>query len=117
MSGGAKITNRMPQFVGGVQARLARGMTQALVLGASEASVLTPIDTSTLLNSQYRRVERDGERIVGTVGYTADYAVYVHDPDVKQRFRRASAQKEFLTRGFERAEPSIRGVLSGSIKT
>lgn len=113
----ARIINRMPQFVGSVQVRAARGMSQALILGASEASVLTPIATSTLLNSQYRRVERDGEKVVGSVGYTAEYALAVHDPDNPQSFRRASAEKEFLRKGFERAEPNIRAVLKGAIKS
>lgn len=113
---GARIVNNLRQFSAHVQRRAARGMTQALVLGASEASVLTPIDTSTLLNSQYRRVEKDGERIVGTVGYTADYALPVHDPSNPQNFRRPSAEKAFLRKGFERAEPQIRAVLTGSIK-
>lgn len=112
-----RIVNRMPQFVAGQQRKAAVGMTKALILGASEASVLTPIDTSTLLNSQYRKVEVDGERIVGTVGYTAEYAAAVHDPDNAQNFRRATAEKEFLRKGFERAEPNIRAVLKGSIRT
>jgi hypothetical protein len=113
----ARITNKLPQFVAKVEQRAARGMTQALVLGASEASVLTPIDTSTLLNSQFRQVQKDGDRIVGTVGYTAEYALPVHDPDNPQDFRRATAVKEFLKEGFERAEPNIRAVISGAIRT
>lgn len=113
----ARIVNRLPQFIDGVQRRAARGMTQALVIGASEASVLTPIDTSTLLNSQFRKVEERGRGVVGTVGYTADYALPVHDPDNPQNFRRASAEKEFLRKGFERAEPNIRAVLKGAIRT
>jgi hypothetical protein len=112
-----RIVNRMPQFVAGKQRQAAIGMTKALILGASEASGMTPIDTSTLLNSQYRRVEVDGERIVGTVGYTADYAAAVHSPDNPQTFRRPTAEKEFLKKGFERAEPNIRAVLKGAIKT
>lgn len=112
-----RIVNNLPQFVGDRQRRAARGMTQALVLGASEASVLTPIDTSTLLNSQFKKVDKQGDRIVGTVGYTADYALPVHDPANPQNFRRASARKEFLKEGFERAEPNIRAVLKGSIRT
>lgn len=112
-----RIVNNLPQFIGDRQRRAARGMTQALVLGASEASVLTPIDTSTLLNSQFRKVDKQGDRIVGTVGYTADYALPVHDPANPQNFRRASARKEFLKEGFERAEPNIRAVLKGSIRT
>lgn len=113
----ARIVNKLPQFVSKVERNAARGMVQSLVLGASEASVLTPIDTSTLLNSQFRNVTKEGGKIVGTVGYTADYAVPVNDPDVKQRFRRPTAKKEFLRLGFERAEPNIRAVIKGAIKT
>lgn len=112
-----RITDRMPQFVAtGVPARAARGMTQALVIGAAEAAALTPIDTSTLLNSQFRHVRSDSARIVGTVGYTAEYAAPVHDPAHPQNFRRESAEKEFLRKGMERAEPQMRAALKGSLK-
>lgn len=117
MAASKRLTNRLPQFIGQVEQKAARAMTQALTLGASEASVMTPIDTSTLLNSQYRKVDKDGTKIVGTVGYTAEYAKYVHDPNVKQRFRRSTAEKEFLRKGFEEAEPNIRAVITGAIKT
>lgn len=113
----ARITSRLPQFLSSVEQKAARGVTQALILGASEASVMTPVDTSTLLNSQFRSVTKDGSRIVGTVGYTAEYAKYVHDTNVKQNFRRSTAEKEFLKKGFEQAEPNIRAVITGAIKT
>ena len=112
-----RITNRLPQFLSAVEQKAARGVTQALILGASEASVMTPIDTSTLLNSQFRNVAKDGSKIVGTVGYTTEYAKYVHDPNIKQKFRRSTAEKEFLRKGFEEAEPNIRAVIAGAIKT
>lgn len=112
----ARVVNKLPQFVARVHDKAERGMTQALILGASEASVLTPIDTSNLLNSQYKAVRRIPGKVIGTVGYTADYALPVHDPDHPQTFRRASAQKEFLRKGFENAEPNIRAVLKGSLK-
>lgn len=117
MATSKRMTNRLPQFITAVEQKAARAMTQAMILGASEASVMTPIDTSTLLNSQYRKVDKDGTKIVGTVGYTAEYAKYVHDPNVKQRFRRSTAEKEFLRKGFEEAEPNIRAVITGAIKT
>jgi hypothetical protein len=112
-----RVTNNLPQFVGTVQQRGARTMTQVLILGASEASVLTPIDTSFLLNSQYKDVRVEGDKVIGSVGYTADYAKPVHDPEVKQNFRRATAQKEFLRKGFERAKPNIDKVIAGGLKT
>ena len=112
-----RFTNRLPQFITAVEQKAARGVTQALILGASEASVMTPIDTSTLLNSQFRNVAKEGSKIVGTVGYTAEYAADVHDPNIKQKFRRSTAEKEFLKKGFEESEPNIRAVITGAIKT
>lgn len=112
----ARITNKLPAYVKTVEGKAVRGMTQALILGASEAAALTPIDTSTLINSQYRDVNTSEGRVVGRVGYTAAYALPVHDPDNPQNFRRAGAQKEFLKKGFERAEPNIRKALKGALK-
>jgi hypothetical protein len=111
-----RIVNRLPQFIDSRQRAGARAVTQALILGASEASVLTPIDTSNLLNSQYRDVDVNGPAIRGRAGYTAEYALPVHDPNNPQNFRRASAEKEFLRKGFERAEPQIRAVVKTAMK-
>ena len=112
-----RIQNHLGQFVTQVKEKAARSMTQALILGASEAASMTPIDTSTLINSQFKRVDVDPSKVTGTVGYTAEYALPVHDPANPQNFRRAAAEKEFLKKGFEQAEPNIRAVLAGAIKT
>lgn len=138
---GPRITNNLPAFVDQVKFRAMRGMTQALVLGGSEAAALTPIDTSVLINSQFKRVEEDGGKIVGTVGYTAEYALAVHEMSGKLKglpradFGRTaggksfgggtgqgvywgpSGEPQFLRKGFENAEPNITAVLTGAIKT
>lgn len=112
-----RVTNKFPQFIENAQSKALRGVTQGLILGAAEASVLTPIDTSTLLNSQFRVTEKVGDKVVGRVGYTANYALPVHDPSNPQNFRRATAEKSFLTKGFERAEENIAAVIAGSLRT
>ena len=43
------------------------------------ASLMTPVDTSNLINSQYRTVTKDGKRVVAAIGYTAKYAAAVHN--------------------------------------
>lgn len=68
---------------------------KAILVGAELSAVYTPIDTSTLINSQFRETKVNGTRITGRVGYSASYAVYVHDPKVKQNFKRSSAKKSF----------------------
>lgn len=100
-------------LIGDIQGRKAvRAIHSALIIGSSQAALYTPIDTSTLINSQYREVSINGTRVVGRVGYTANYAVYVHDPNVPQTFRRATAQKEFLTKGFEDERDAITAVIA-----
>jgi len=75
------------------------------------AQIFTPIDTSTLINSQYREMSLNGSKLTGRVGYSASYAAYVHDPNIPQNFRRATAQKEFLTKGFEDSKDLIDRVI------
>ena len=101
--------NRIIQDIHG--RKIVRAIQSALVIGSSQAALYTPIDTSTLLNSQYREINASGTRVTGRVGYSANYAVYVHDPNIPQTFRRSTAQKEFLTKGFEDTRSQIDAVV------
>lgn len=90
------------EFISDVRGnRAIRAVQAAMLIGGSQAALYTPIDTSTLLNSQYRELGLNGTRITGRIGYSANYAVYVHDPNIPQNFRRATAQKEFLKKGVD----------------
>lgn len=111
-----RITNRLPAFGAEVERKATRAVTKVVITGAAHASVFTPIDTSTLLNSQYRRVFNSGQAIRGVVGYSASYAMPVHDPDVVQAFRRATAQKEFLRKGFEDIADRLRSIVRDEMK-
>ncbi|WP_318357685.1 HK97 gp10 family phage protein [Enterobacter sp.] len=98
----------LDKLINDVQGRkVVRAIQSALIIGSSQAALYTPIDTSTLLNSQFRELDVNGTKVTGRVGYSANYAVYVHDPNVQQTFRRATAQKEFLTKGFEDMKDAI----------
>lgn len=98
----------LDKLINDVQGRkVVRAIQSALIIGSSQAALYTPIDTSTLLNSQFRELDVNGTKVTGRVGYSANYAVYVHDPNVPQTFRRATAQKEFLTKGFEDMKDAI----------
>ena len=98
----------LDRIIKDVQGRkVVRALQSAMLIGSAQAVLYTPIDTSTLINSQFREITSNGVRVTGRVGYTANYAVFVHDPEVKQTFRRASARKEFLTKGFEDTRSQI----------
>lgn len=83
---GAKVTgvsqavSNMNKLIDDIQGRKAvRGMQSALlILGAASAKEV-PVDTSTLVNSQFWEIDFNGTLLTGRVGYSANYAVYVHD--------------------------------------
>lgn len=107
----------LTKLIGDIQGRKAvRAIYKALYIGGAQASLYTPIDTSTLINSQFRDVNVSGKMLTGRVGYSANYAVYVHDPSVKQNFRRSTARKEFLKLGFEESRSQIDKAVADEMK-
>lgn len=91
------IKEKYKEFVQEVTLPLTEDViTKVLIIGQSNASALTPIDTSNLINSQYRRVERSGSRWTGKVGYTADYAAWVHEMPGTLKSRPRSGVDSFV---------------------
>lgn len=113
---GVRIRSDLDEFRQRAETKALTALTEVIVLGASQAALYTPIDLSTLLNSQYRRILTMGTRLVGMVGYTADYAWYVHNPDVKQTFRVPTAEKEFLKKGFEDTKARADNIIATRMK-
>lgn len=72
-------TNIKRELGRNVSEKAARAMNVAGSIIAGYATLMTPIDTSTLINSQYRRVTVQGSVVVAAIGYTAKYAKWVHD--------------------------------------
>ncbi|EPK0224224.1 MULTISPECIES: hypothetical protein [Enterobacter] len=113
VKGISQAKKNLNALVGDIHGRkVVRAMQSALIIGGSQAALYTPIDTSTLINSQFREITVNGNRVTGRVGYSANYAAYVHDPSVPQKFRRATARKEFLTKGFEDTQRQIDAVIA-----
>ncbi|WP_431618556.1 HK97 gp10 family phage protein [Enterobacter roggenkampii] len=110
--GAARVERNIDRILNDIQGRkIIRALQSAMILGSARAALYTPIDTSALLNSQFREIVTDGAVITGRVGYSTNYAVYVHDPANPQIFRRSTAKKEFLTAGFEEERGAIDDVV------
>ncbi len=86
-------------------------LTRIGIIGQGHAMRMTPVDTSNLINSQFRVITKTANGFKMTIGYTANYASYVHEkpenfsaagPVKTVTFKKAAAEKEFLKKGFER---------------
>ena len=93
-----------------------RVMQQVLDVGATNAALITPVDTSFLINSQFKRQFYRGDNLFGQVGYTANYARYVSESSGKLKgqarqkrngrsqgnYWDPNGEPDFLRKGFER---------------
>ena len=76
--------SNLDKFIGTVQGKkAARAIQSAMLIGSTQAALYTPIDTSTLINSQFREIDAGGVLITGRIGYSANYAAYVHEASGK----------------------------------
>lgn len=78
-----KNINRQLKMVIPAQAEKALHIATSIIGGY--ASLMTPVDTSTLINSQYRRVATGSGKVIASIGYTAAYAAYVHGAKGKMK--------------------------------
>ncbi|QMP23931.1 hypothetical protein DDSR119_13 [Pseudomonas phage DDSR119] len=62
-----------------VNVKAQRAATAGSATGQAFAALLTPIDTSNLINSMFRRLRNDRHGWRAVVGYTAAYAFAVHN--------------------------------------
>ncbi len=84
VKGVKEAKQNLNKLIKDVQGRKAvRAVKSAAIIIASEAATLTPIDSSTLINSQFTEIEESGSRIIGKIGYSARYAAAVHNASGK----------------------------------
>ncbi|HCE9349130.1 TPA: hypothetical protein NH039_004284 [Pseudomonas aeruginosa] len=102
-----------------------RAVYEVLSQGAAMAQTMTPIDTSTLVNSQTApQITVGPNGVEGSVGYTAAYAAAVHDAPgtlvgqprdendpSRGDYWDPNAEPEFLTKGFDQIIPAIPAIL------
>lgn len=114
-----KITLTIGQITGPMAQK---ALTVALIIGGGAADVLTPRDTSFLVNSRYRVITKTASGWNGRFGYAANYAAAVHDKpgtnvgkntprDISDPGRgvmwQPDAEPEFLAKGFEQSRDAI----------
>lgn len=71
-------TNLRKQLTLAIPSDAEKAMHVATSIIGGYATLMTPVDTSNLINSQYRIVKNTGTKVVAAIGYTAKYAAAVH---------------------------------------
>lgn len=80
VKGVKQVSNNINRMIDSFEGRrTVRAIYSALYYIGIESAARVPVDTSTLLNSQFRDVTTQGTRIIGKIGYSANYAAAVHE--------------------------------------
>ncbi|MCX8597660.1 MULTISPECIES: HK97 gp10 family phage protein [unclassified Gilliamella] len=108
--------------------RTQRIIQQVMIVGMSFVAPITPRDTSTLINSQYRELKPVPKGWIGRVGYTANYAAFVNNAKGTAKGKRTgkksqgdywspNAEPHFVEKGFERdGQQAIEQVIKDGYK-
>lgn len=118
---------RTSQIVDEITAvKVVRALKSATYIIRTESASITPIETSTLINSQFDTIEVNGTRVTGKVGYSANYALYVHNasgklagkprPSGKGVYWGPHAEPKFLTKAAEKTKGLVDKAIKAEMK-
>lgn len=113
VKGVKQVQNNVTRLLADVSGPMSeKAVTEIMITGMAYAAEITPIDTSTLINSSYRKIYPLKTAVTGVAGYAASYAKYVNDargtlvhtqrPDGNGYYWDPNAEPDFLKKGFER---------------
>lgn len=86
MSAADEVMNNWQALVTRIQgAQTDKAITDMMITTQLYSAPMTPVDTSNLINSQFRELEQNIGGMTGTVGYSAEYAAAVHEMPGKLR--------------------------------
>lgn len=128
VQGVQRVINNYRLKVGEISgARTEAGVYAVLSQGGAMAQTMVPMDTSTMLNSQYApQIAQEGGKTVGHLGYTAAYAPWVHEaPGTLAGQPRANGNGDywdpagepgFLVKGFDQITGRVMDILKATYR-
>ena len=107
VSGLENVLKNLNSEVKKIQGRTFKGMRKAGLFLQGEAQEITPVEFSPLINSAFTNTEKLGPRFVTRVGYTIDYAPFVHEMPETNSFTKPGTGPKFLERAVKSNQSQI----------
>lgn len=89
-----------------------QGLLAAATFISGEAGEITPQEFGVLINSRFVDTGRDGGGLVARVGYTALYAVFVHEMPETNNFTKPDTGPKFLERPLDENHQTILRIIA-----
>lgn len=99
-----------------LRGNVAAGLEVAGKFIEAEAKELTSVDQGILINSSFSKASGSKSEPSVTVGYTAEYAPYVHQMPDNTNWNRAGAESRFLEKAVTRNLQKILNIVANIAK-
>lgn len=122
-----QVKNNMRKLQAEIQGRRTEAAVYAVLSqGGAAAATMTPVDTSTLINSHFVEIKADGNKVTGRNGYSAEYAAAVHSapgvlkgqdrPGNQGQYWDPNGEPYFLTAGFDQIVADVPRILRNAYR-
>ncbi|WHQ44207.1 hypothetical protein E8D21_11690 [Alcaligenes faecalis] len=122
-----QVKNNMRKLQAEIQGRRTEAAVYAVLSqGGAAAATMTPVDTSTLINSHFVEIKADGNKVTGRNGYSAEYAAAVHSapgvlkgqdrPGNQGQYWDPNGEPHFLTAGFDQIAADVPRILRNAYR-
>jgi len=104
------VLQKLNKTIADIELHTKEGLTEAALVVKADSVKGTPIDTGNLRGSAFHLVEEDGKhKFSAIVGYTANYALWVHEMPAHYNFN--SGSNKFLEKALLKNQGRILQIL------
>lgn len=96
VTGQQAVLRNLQREISKIRKGTRRGMVRATVFLQGESQEVTPVEFGPLMNSAFASTDQVGDKIRGRVGYTQDYAPFVHEMPASNKFTKLGTGPNFL---------------------
>jgi len=111
IKGTARVIQNMSNRVRSIERRTVAGMWKAGLIVRQRSMQLTPVDTGNLKGSTFMHSATIKNMPVVKIGYTASYAMYVHEIPMKHK---SPTQWKFLETALKEKRANVLAILHRS---
>lgn len=98
MKGGKTLMINLGKEIKEIRSGALKGVKAGSIFLEGESLRVVPHDTGTLANTSFNKAQMQGNTAVGTTGYTAEYAPFVHEMPASYNYSKPNTGPKYLER-------------------
>lgn len=114
--GKKNVLSNLNRSIKKIEGNTFKGMLAAGLFVEGESNEIAPQDKGKLINSSFTSVGRIAKRIIARIGYTANYAPFVHEMPESNNFTKPGTGPKFLWKAATRNSSKILQIIRARAK-